>query len=82
MNKYTQVVTEINPMETAPLWGYYDGDVETVILFIEHPKDGSVVSRIGYFNRDCMAWVDYYSRYIIEENIVGWLPDLKYVKGD
>ena len=32
-NKYSIDVEHINPMETAPVWDYYNGDVEVVCLF-------------------------------------------------
>lgn len=79
MNKYCVEVSQLNPMETAPVWDYYDGKVDVVCLFY---KDfiGNVYNVFGYFNRDVMAWLDHYSQEEIpEESLIGWLPDYQYV---
>ena len=55
MNKYTIEVKELNPMETAPVWGYYSGYIEAVILFYIN-YDGLPENTIGYYDRNHKVW--------------------------
>lgn len=78
MNKYTIEVNHINSMDTAPLLGKYDDEVEVVILFYRS-SNGDVYIVCGYY--DCLdnLWRDYYSHSEITEDLLGWLPDYMYV---
>lgn len=78
MNKYTIEVKDINPMETAPVWDYYDGNVDTIILFV---KWGDFKPRtvIAFYNRDIEKWCDSFTGSWIQGTLLGWLPDYKYV---
>ena len=77
-NKYSIDVEHIHPMETAPVWDYYNGGVECVILFIEI-WDATVATVTGFYDRDLKCWVDYYREEPITEEIIGWLPNFDYV---
>ena len=80
MNKYTIEVKDINPMETAPVWDYYNGGVEVICLFYlfdENPEE--VMEVFGYYDRECNVWRCHYDNTEITEEIIGWLPDYKYV---
>ena len=77
MNKYTIEVKEINPMETAPIWDYYNGDVEVICLFYKFGEE--IFNVFGFYDRDYGVWVNHHSGDEITEELVGWLPDYKYV---
>ena len=80
MNKYVEIVTQINPMETAPLWDYYDGYVEVVQLFYCWWGDEEVNSLIGYYDRNDKVWRDHYSSLeLCGMELLGWLPSRDYV---
>jgi hypothetical protein len=79
MNKYTIEVSHINPMETAPVWDYYNGNVETIMLFFKHWADDSIINTVAYYNREYKTWVNYHSGEGIAAELVGWLPDYRYV---
>lgn len=81
-NKYIQVIHEINPMSTAPVWDYYNGNVDVIELFYK-PEDyiddpDIVVSCLAYFNRITLHWHIYYNNSVIYDELVGWLPRRKY----
>jgi hypothetical protein len=71
---------ELYPMDTAPVWDYYNGNVEGIDLFYrldDHPE--VVVSCMAYFNRDTLHWHVYYNNDMIHEELIGWLPRRRYV---
>ena len=77
-NRYSIEVKEINPMETAPVWDYYDGGVEVVCLFYKWFDE--ICPVFGYFDRSIMAWRDHFTGEEIEsDTLIGWLPDYKCV---
>ena len=80
MYKYTEEVTTLNPMETAPYWDYYNGNVDVVELFFqldEYPRP--IVSVLAYFNTSSKTWHLYYNNSVIYEEPLGWLPRREYV---
>lgn len=80
MGKYTKEIklSELNPMETAPLYDYYDGEVETVLIFIDY--NWRLVPILAFYDRLRGCWVDWYSEKAITEPLAGWLPDFTVVK--
>jgi len=80
MQKYTEVVTQINPMDTAPTWGYYGGDVETTELFYRWWGETEINSVIGYYDRPDNVWRDHYTGLeLCDVELLGWLPTRDYV---
>ncbi len=73
-NKYTEEVSEINPMETAPVWGYYGNSIETIQLFYNDSEHNEINTCIAYYDRDSSVWREHYSGYAMDEELLGWLP--------
>jgi hypothetical protein len=78
-NKFEDMISIINPMDNAPTWGYYNGNVDVIELFYRMESYPAIISCIAYFNRTTMHWHLYYNNSVIREELVGWLPRREYV---